>query len=115
MAWERTVRSEDVTGVLSRVEVRGRPVLLGRTADGRAIAVAPRCPHENRPLDGAPVTGDEISCPYHHYTYDARTGENRSPRAQLPPSLACHVRDLRVYPVQERDGWVWIRLRRLPR
>lgn len=115
MSWERAVRSEDVTAVLCRVEVRGRPVLFGRTGDGRVVAVPPRCPHENRPLDGAPVNGDEIACPHHHYTYDARTGENRHPRTQLPPALACRVRGLRLYPVRERDGWVWIRLSRLAR
>jgi nitrite reductase/ring-hydroxylating ferredoxin subunit len=115
MPWERAARSDDVTGVLRRVVVRGRPVLVGRTAGGVAFAVGPLCPHRNRPMDGGSICGDEIECPHHHYTYDARTGVNRFPRQVCPRILAGQVRDLRTYPTAERDGWVWIRLNRAAR
>jgi nitrite reductase/ring-hydroxylating ferredoxin subunit len=115
MSWERAARSDDVTAVLRRVVVRGRPVLLGRTAEGDAIAVGPLCPHRNRPMDGGRICGDEIDCPHHHYTYDARTGENRFPREVFPRMLEGQVGTLRTYPTAERDGWVWIRLSRTAR
>jgi nitrite reductase/ring-hydroxylating ferredoxin subunit len=115
MPWERAVRGDEVTSVLRRVVVRGRPVLVGRTADGDAVAVAPLCPHRNRPMDGGGICGDEIECPHHHYTYDARTGVNRFPRQVFPRLLAGQVGSLRTYPTLERDGWVWIRLGRAAR
>jgi nitrite reductase/ring-hydroxylating ferredoxin subunit len=108
MSWERAARGVEVLRVLHRHLVRGRPILLGRTADGDAIAVGPICPHQNRPMDGANILGDEIDCPHHHYTYDARTGQNRYPKRVFPRSIAECVRSIRVYRTKEEDGWVWV-------
>lgn len=108
MPWQRTARSEDVVRVLHRYQVRGEPVLLGRTADGDAIAVGPICPHERLPMDGANVYGDEVDCPHHHYTYDARTGENRYPKRVFPRARAAQVRDITAYRTKEENGWVWV-------
>jgi nitrite reductase/ring-hydroxylating ferredoxin subunit len=38
-------------------------VTLARSPAGDPIAVGPICPHQNQPMDGANVYGDEIDCP----------------------------------------------------
>lgn len=108
MEWERAARSEEVGRVLRRFDILGQPVLLGRTSAGDAIAVEPICPHQNLPMDGANVFGDEIDCPHHHYTYDAHTGENRYPKRVFPRWRAEQVRSIRAYATREEEGWVWV-------
>ncbi|NMH97105.1 Rieske (2Fe-2S) protein [Pseudonocardia acidicola] len=110
MQWHRAAPSAEVGRDLRRVEIAGRAVLVGRTADGDPIATDPICPHQNRPMDGAAVYGDEIDCPHHHYTYDAHTGENRYPKRVFPRARAAAVQPIRVFPAREDAGWVWVGL-----
>lgn len=103
-AWVRAAPSRDVTGErFVPVDVAGRRLLLGRLADGGPVAFDAACPHQGQPLDRGEVVGGTIVCPHHRYGYDARTGANVTPP---PPD------DLRlsVYPVEERDGWLWVAL-----
>lgn len=96
--------------MLRRVEVAGQPVLVARTSVGDAIAVGPICPHQNLPMDGGNVYGDEIDCPHHHYTYDARTGDNRYPKRVFPRARAERVKPIRSFPAREEGGWVWVQV-----
>ncbi len=50
-----------------------------------------------------------IDCPYHHYAYDARTGENRYPKRVFPRERADKVRSIRAFEARDDDGWVWVR------
>jgi nitrite reductase/ring-hydroxylating ferredoxin subunit len=110
MEWHKAARSSEVGGVLRRIEIDGRALLLGRTAAGDPVAVDPICPHQNRPMDGANVYDDEIDCPHHHYTYDAHTGENRYPKRVFPRARANLVKSIRTYLTREEQGWVWVHI-----
>ena len=110
MSWARAAPIDKVGVVLRRVEVAGRPLLLARTSAGDAIAVGPICPHQNRPMDGGNVYGNEIDCPHHHYTYDAHTGENRYPKCVFPRARAAAVQNIHAFSTREDDGWVWVLL-----
>lgn len=103
--------SEQVRPTLRRVEVSGEPVLVGRLLDGSAVAVGPICPHQGRPMDGASLYS-EVVCPHHHYTYDARTGENLYPKAVFPPQRAERVEPIVAYEAWDEDGWLWVGERR---
>ena len=108
MDWHKAAPSSEVGRVLRRVEVSGRAVLLGRTAAGDPVAVDPICPHQNRPMDGGNIYGDEIVCPHHHYAYDAYTGENRYPKRVFPRARAKLVKSIHALPTREGQGWVWV-------
>lgn len=110
MSWERAAPSDEVTRTLRRVQVGGQPVLVARTAAGDAIAVGPICPHQNKPMDGGNVYGDEVDCPHHHYTYDAHSGENRYPKRVFPRARAELVEPIHAFPTREDEGWVWVRV-----
>lgn len=74
------------------VSVRGREVLLVRTADGRVFGVANRCPHQGARLSAGHVSGEfecdaesgirltrigeVIRCPWHNYAFDLVTGHS---------------------------------------
>ncbi|QJB70716.1 Rieske (2Fe-2S) protein [Parasphingorhabdus halotolerans] len=43
-------------------------------ADGSACAVPVVCPHQGLPLDCEPDGDGVMTCPWHGYRFDARTG-----------------------------------------
>ncbi len=60
------------------------PALREATVDGRRVRFRPVCPHLGGPLDAAPVEADGcITCPWHGYRFDLRTGRSADGRAML--------------------------------
>src|SRR3982074_3482134 len=80
----RALPSAEVDHRVRRAVVEGIPVLLARLSDGQPVAFGTTCPHEGNPLDEARIWCDELDCPYHHYTYDLRTGRNGYPAPAFP-------------------------------
>lgn len=97
-------------GAIARAEAGRTPVLVGRLSDGRAVAFDSRCPHQDTPLEEGSIWDDQVRCRKHQYLYDPRTGENvfpaRTARRQNLWKLA--PRYLPTFPVEEREGWVWV-------
>jgi nitrite reductase/ring-hydroxylating ferredoxin subunit len=92
--------------------VGSTPVLLANV-EGSLFAVQGICPHQNNPFEGACLYGHLVDCPWHHFEYDVRTGENHYPRNVYPadmPHLRDQLRPLRTYPVEVRGGEVWVDL-----
>lgn len=59
--------------------------------DGALLAHATTCPHWLGPLDGAPVNDGCVTCPWHGYRFDVRTGssvDGRPLRLAAGPSVA---------------------------
>ncbi len=108
----RALPSTEVDHRVHRAVVEGIPVLLARLSDGRPVAFGTTCPHEGNPLDEARIWSDEVDCPYHHYTYDLRTGRNAYPARVFPAGRRACLRDLILYDVEEHDGYVWVGPRR---
>ena len=107
--WRKAIASASLCSrELVKVRVAGRSVLLARLEDGTLAASSPVCPHESADLSEGSIYMGAIDCPRHHYLYDLRTGENRYPRNVFPADLAARLAPLRMYPVKEADGWIWI-------
>ena len=88
------------------------PVVLANY-EGTVHALSGVCLHKLNPLDGATLRGPHIDCPYHHYQYDVRTGANHYPQCALPKegsALDGEFKPLRVYPVEVRDGEIWVNI-----
>ncbi len=64
-----------------------------RTADG-VHAIDDRCPHEGYPLTQGTVEGTELTCCYHNFKFDLRTGA--CGRGESVPTFATRTRDGRV-------------------
>ena len=89
-------RVEDVPpGTVVAVEAGGQPIALAN-AGGEFRAVQGECLHLQGPLGEGRLEGAVLTCPWHGWQYDVRTGENEFDRA------IC----LRTYPVQVEDGEV---------
>ena len=102
--WVRAIGRDELTQKGRAVFRRGRKqIVLFATPDG-VRACDNRCPHEGYPLRAG--TLDEscvLTCNWHNWKFDLRSGEN------LYGGDA-----LRVYPVDVRDGAVWLDLTEAP-
>ena len=77
----------------------GRQIAVFSTPDG-PLACNNRCPHEGFPLLEGTLDGDcVLTCNWHNWKFDLRTGENQRDGDRL-----------RVYPTEVRDDAVWIRI-----
>lgn len=83
-------------GALLLGHVAGEPVMLTR-CQGEIVAVGARCPHYGGPLNEGLIVGDTVRCPWHHATFNLRTGD-----MLRPPALG----DLPCWKVAKRDGMV---------
>lgn len=88
-------------------EGAGKLVVLGEHAialfrvEGRCYAVANACPHRGGPLAEGELEGHVVTCPWHGWTWDVRTGANvRNPNLK---KVAC-------FPVRVVDGEVMVEL-----
>lgn len=82
------------------LRVNGKRIVLARTATGH-VAFADACGHEGGSLAAGTMICGTVQCPWHGSQFDARTGCVRAGPA---------TRRLDVYPVEEADGVVRIRL-----
>ena len=72
-------------GTCRAVEVEGRWVALFNV-EGRIYALDNTCPHAGGPLGEGTLAGEIVTCPWHGWRYNTRTGE----RPENPDfSVAC--------------------------
>jgi phenylpropionate dioxygenase-like ring-hydroxylating dioxygenase large terminal subunit len=79
-----------------------------RGAAGEPVVLEDRCLHRNAPLSAGRVRGGLLTCAYHGWTYDARGRVVSIPSAARRNDLPCTS----PFPVCERDGYVYVRLKR---
>src|ERR1700738_4064489 len=108
--WYPAVRSGLIRGnkLVTAMLLEG-PLVLGRTAEGRAFAMRDSCPRRWIPLSYGHFDGSTVECSYHGWRFDACTA-----RCVEIPSLTSQDK-LKVerifaghYPCEERDGYVWV-------
>jgi nitrite reductase/ring-hydroxylating ferredoxin subunit len=81
------------------VHVEGHTLAIVRDGD-RLYAVDNRCPHMGFPLDRGSVCDGILTCHWHHARFDLATGGTFDQWAD----------DVPAYPVEVRDGDLWINL-----
>jgi nitrite reductase/ring-hydroxylating ferredoxin subunit len=80
--------------------------------DGRFFAVDGVCPHKGFELENAVLCDHLIECPWHHYQYDIRTGENWFPKQIYSRDLAERIDPLPAYRVEVKEGEIWVDIAR---
>ncbi len=100
---EGYVRAGRVDDVKARgclaVQVNGHTLALF-AHDGRIYVVDNRCPHMGFPLHRGTLHDGILTCHWHHARFDLATGGTFDPWAD----------DVRTFPVEVRDGEVWVDL-----
>src|SRR5258707_14553135 len=108
--WYPAVRSSLIRGKrLVTAMLLEVPLVLGRTAEGRAFAMRDSCPHRGIPLSYGRFDGATVECSYHGWRFDACTARcveipslTSQGKFKVERILAGH------YPCEERDGYVWV-------
>lgn len=95
------------------VEVGNCSILLINN-EGQFYAVQGLCNHQSLPLEGGQLWQGVLDCPWHHFQYDIRTGENLYPRRVYPidalPHLLQQVEPLKTYMVRIVDQDVQVEI-----
>jgi toluene monooxygenase system ferredoxin subunit len=86
-------------GEMRGIEIEGHDVLLVNLG-GVVSAFADRCLHQGVRLSAGRLSGCVLTCVAHEWQYDARTGVGINPEGVA----------LRRYPLEIRDGKIWIDL-----
>ena len=108
--WYPALRSSAVRGnALATAMLLEVPLVLGRTAEGKAFAMRDSCPHRGIPLSYGRFDGKTLECSYHGWRFDACSAQ-----CVEIPSLTSQGK-LKVervfaghYPCEERDGYIWV-------
>ena len=96
--WVRVaVVGEVPAGTGKEVTVGDRVIAVYRVED-RFHALDGICAHAGGPLAEGALEGCVVTCPWHGWQYDVTTGRH---------CLTSRIQQ-RVYPVQVRDGEVWV-------
>ncbi|HKQ74913.1 MAG TPA: FAD-dependent oxidoreductase [Blastocatellia bacterium] len=67
-------------GEMKQVDAGGTNILLARV-DGKYHAVGATCPHYGAPLAEGALCGERIICPWHHASFDVKSGDLLEPPA----------------------------------
>jgi phenylpropionate dioxygenase-like ring-hydroxylating dioxygenase large terminal subunit len=82
----------------------GEPIVLYRGKSGGVFALEDRCAHRQVPLHLGVVSGDELKCHYHGWTYNC-TGKCVNVPYMGPERLPNGVKS---YPAREVDGLIFV-------
>lgn len=106
--WYIVAESRELTAraVLPR-RVLDEWLVCFRGADGEPAALRDRCLHRSGRLSAGTVRGGRLTCPYHGWVYDGAGRVVAIPSTRSVPAL-CNP----PYPVEERDGYVYVRVNR---
>ena len=108
--WYPALRSSEVTGNhLKTAMLLEVPLVLGRTAEGKAFAMRDSCPHRGIPLSYGRFDGKNLECSYHGWKFEACGGQcveipslTSQDKLKVERIFAGH------YPCEERDGYFWV-------
>lgn len=81
------------------VEIGGQQIALFNVG-GQICAINNICPHRGGPLGEGDLEGSVVTCPWHGWQFDVKTGTN-------PVNPAAHVRTF-ACKVEDSDIWVEI-------
>lgn len=106
--WYPALLSRDLGRRPAPVKLLGEELVLVRR-DGEVYCLQARCAHRGVPLAAGrfefPCT---ITCVYHGWTYDLRTGKLVAALTDGPESSVVGKVKLKTYPAQERQGAIWV-------
>ena len=99
-SWFNLIPFDELEEKGSAVVRKGGKQIALFLRDGQVFACNNRCPHEGYPLsEGSLDDQCVLTCNWHNWKFDLATGENVYRGDQL-----------RVYPVELRDGDIWLDL-----
>jgi nitrite reductase (NADH) small subunit len=100
MAWHRIANVADCPPGNSLEAVANERVVALFNVNGEFFALDGVCPHQGGPLAEGELKGCVVTCPWHSWPFDVRTGQHQFSRNTIQPRFVTKVED---------DG-VWIEI-----
>jgi 3-phenylpropionate/trans-cinnamate dioxygenase ferredoxin component len=101
MTWHKIGIAAELFNTINpyqRVDIEDDSILLIQL-NNAYYAIKNRCTHQDAPLDGGEIEGDEIICPLHGARFCIKTGE-----ATLPPAYE----PVETFPTKLEDGVLFV-------
>ena len=109
--WQPVANAVDLPpGKIIGYTLLGTEFVISRFADGRLLAADTACPHKGARLTGGCIRDGELVCPYHGWRFNAAGDCLSIPSLVEPSPEKLKLSHLRTYEVQERYGFVWVKL-----
>ncbi len=98
----RVAALEDIRpGHMLYVDIDGLPIALANVG-GTIYAFGDSCRHEGGPLSAGVLIEDTVTCPWHGWTYNVRTGKAIVPPVGIRiPTYEVQIQDAEVYVIVE--------------
>lgn len=105
--WYVALWSQDLApGQMVPRKFLNEPIVLFRSEDGKAAAIADACAHRFAPLSmGKVVKGNHVRCPYHALEFDGSGKCVHNPHGN---GRIANTLKVRSYPVHEKHSMIWI-------
>ncbi|HEY2760088.1 MAG TPA: Rieske 2Fe-2S domain-containing protein [Pirellulales bacterium] len=98
MAWHRIASIVDCPPGKSLEVIIGERVVALFNMNGEFFALDGVCPHQGGPLSEGEISGCIVTCPWHGWQFDVRTGQHQFSRSVVQPRFETKI----------DDGSVWI-------
>jgi vanillate O-demethylase monooxygenase subunit len=85
-------------------------LVVARFANGALLAAHAACPHKGARLSAGCVHDNSLVCPYHGWRFSADGACENIPSLLDPSPEKLRLSHLRTYRVQDRYGFVWVKL-----
>lgn len=97
-------------GTLAARTLLGVELVVARFPDGRLLAADVACPHKGARLSAGCFRDGELMCAYHGWQFDALGRCLSIPSLVEPSAEKLALSHLRTHAVQERYGFIWVKL-----
>jgi nitrite reductase/ring-hydroxylating ferredoxin subunit len=96
--WVRVAEEEEVHPGMGGEYVAGERIVALFNVEGTFYALDGICPHQGGPLGKGSLAGCIVTCPWHGFQFDVRTGQHQTSKSLVHPRFAVKV----------EGGGVWV-------
>jgi nitrite reductase (NADH) small subunit len=97
MTWHRIASVADCPPGNSLETVAGERVVALFNVSGEFFALDGVCPHQGGPLSEGELSGCVVTCPWHGWQFDVRTGQHQFSRSVVQPRFETKIEDGSVW------------------
>jgi nitrite reductase (NADH) small subunit len=91
MAWQRIANVDDCPPGKCLEKVVGERIVALFNVAGEFFALDGICPHQGGPLGDGQLSGCIVTCPWHGWQFDVRTGQHQLNRSVVQPRFETKV------------------------
>ena len=91
MPWHTVCKTTDVAAGCGLEAVAGDKIVALFNVDGQFFALDGVCPHQGGPLGKGDLQGCIVTCPWHGWQFDVRSGEFQLRKSMLQPKFNTRI------------------------